>query len=262
MEHAFLTLAQYYQQTDFSSLGYSTYGSNSMAGGGGSTMIGLVLIGLAALIGFIVQNRLQASVKRYSETPAPLTGAQTARLMLDSFGLQDVAITHVKGQLTDHYNPMDKTVNLSDTVYGSASVAAMAVAAHECGHAVQHATAYTWLGLRSKMVPVVNIGSRLGQIVLIGGMLLAAMGGGTTIAWIGLALFATTTVFALVTLPVEFDASRRALAWLEKSRLATLAMHGEASTALKWAAMTYVAAALSSIAMLAYYALILLNRRD
>ena len=166
------------------------------------------------------------------------------------------------GKLTDHYNPLDRTVNLSESVYNEASVAAMAVAAHECGHAVQHAQAYPWLGLRSSLVPMVNIGSRLGQMVLLAGIVLLAAGSSTTIAWIGLALYATTTLFAFVTLPVEFDASRRALAWLQQSGLADRTMHGQAGTALRWAAMTYVAAALSSLAMLLYYALIILSRTN
>ena len=228
----------------------------------GASMLGLLLIVVAGIIGSVVQSRMQARMREYSAEPARLTGAQVARRMLDSYGLHDVKITHVRGQLTDHYNPLDRTVNLSDMVYSQATVAAAAVAAHECGHAVQHAQAYPWLGLRSQLVPLVNIGSRLGQIVLLLGLGLVAMGGGTTVAWVGLGLFASTTIFALVTLPVEFDASRRALAWLRRADDVSPAMHKDASTALRWAAMTYVAAALSSIAMLLYYALILLNRRD
>ena len=257
---AFLAQAGYYYSNgnDF------YYGSPGMSGGMYSsvTFIGLILVLGAALLGGIVQMGLKNAFKQYSEEPAPLTGAETARRMLHQNGLNDVQVISVQGQLTDHYNPLDLTVNLSESVYNEASVAAMAVAAHECGHAVQHARAYPWLGLRSSLVPMVNIGSRLGQIVLMVGLGLLAMGSGTTVAWIGLALYATTTVFALVTLPVEFDASRRALNWLEQSGLATRAMHGQAGTALRWAAMTYVAAALSSLAMLLYYALILLSRMN
>ena len=233
------------------------------AGGGaydGLSILGLLLLLGAGALGAIVQSRMMARMKEYSAAPSGMTGAEVARRMLDSYGLSDVRITHVGGQLTDHYNPMDRTVNLSDAVYSQASVAAAAVAAHECGHAVQHAQAYPWLGLRSQLVPLVSVGSRLGQLLLMVGLALVAMGSGTTVAWVGLALYAGTTVFALVTLPVEFDASRRALAWLEKSGTAQGAMHGQASTALRWAAMTNVAAALSSIAMLVYYALILLSR--
>ena len=260
-EQLFTILAQYApyysEQTGYmlgSDTGSGMYGMGSLIG------VGLIL--LAGLVGGIVQNRMQASMLQYSTEPAPLTGAQVARRMLAAYGLHDVQVTHTPGALTDHYNPANRTVNLSDMVYAEATVAAMAVAAHECGHAVQHAQRYAWLTLRSELVPLVNIGSRLGQIVLILGLILVAMGTGTTVAWIGLALFATTTLFALVTLPVEFDASRRALAWMQSSGLADRAMHGQAGTALRWAAMTYVAAALSSIAMLVYYVLILLNARS
>ncbi len=229
---------------------------------GGASMLGLVLIGITAFIGFIVQQGMMSSMRRYSSEPAPMTGAEAAERMLRDYGIEGVRVTSTPGSLTDHYNPANRTVNLSETVYNEATVAAMAVAAHECGHAIQHAKAYPWLSLRSELVPLVNIGSRLGQIVLMVGLLLVAMGSSTTVAWIGLALFGTTTLFALVTLPVEFDASRRALAWLEASGLASRAMHGQASSALRWAAMTYVAAALSSIAMLLYYALMLLGRSN
>lgn len=259
MMNFIFTLAQYAPYYTESS-GYAMNQGSGMYSG--ISIIGVGLILLAGLIGGIVQSRMQASVKKYSAEPAPLTGAQVARRMLDSYGLHHVQITHTSGALTDHYNPANHTVNLSDTVYAQATVAAMAVAAHECGHAVQHAQSYAWLTLRSELVPLVNIGSRLGQLVLLAGLALVAMGSGTTVAWIGLALFATTTVFALVTLPVEFDASRKALAWLEQSGLANRAMHGQAGSALRWAAMTYVAAALSSIAMLVYYVLILLNARS
>lgn len=253
----------YYGGNDYyGSNGYHYGSANSMNAYSSVTLIGLFLVLGAALIGGLVQSRLKSAFKTYSEEPAPLTGAEVARRMLHQHGLDNVQVTAVKGQLTDHYNPLDRTVNLSEGVYHEASVAAMAVAAHECGHAVQHAQAYPWLGLRSSLVPMVNIGSRLGQILLMAGLALLAMGSGTTVAWIGLALYATTTLFALVTLPVEFDASRRALAWLEQSGLADRAMHGQAGTALRWAAMTYVAAALSSLAMLLYYALILLSRMN
>ncbi len=227
---------------------------------GDMTMLGLMLLIATAIIGFVVQQGMMASMRRYAAEPAPMTGAQAAERMLRDNGISGVRITSTPGTLTDHYNPANRTVNLSDTVYNEATVAAIAVAAHECGHAIQHARAYPWLSLRSELVPLVNLGSRLGQIVLMLGLVLVAMGAGTTVAWIGLALFGTTTLFALVTLPVEFDASRRALAWLESSGLASRAMHGQASSALRWAAMTYVSAALSSIAMLLYYALMLLGR--
>lgn len=254
----FTILAQY---------GYygNSYTTEATAGGYDfMTVIGFLLLAVTGIIGYAVQHALQSSVRRNSSIPAPMTGADTARLMLAQNGLTDVQVISTPGQLTDHYNPANKTVNLSENVYNCATVTAMAVAAHECGHAVQHARAYPWLNMRSSLVPMVNMGSRLGQIVLMMGLFLVAMGGGTTVAWIGLALFGTTTLFALVTLPVEFDASRRALAWLQSSGLADRAMHGQAGNALHWAAMTYVAAALSSIAMLVYYAFYLLShsRRD
>lgn len=246
-----LILAQSYYYTPHS------YGAgNSISN---LSMLGLLLIAAAGIIGFIVHNRMQARMREFSSESSRLNGAQIARKMLDYYGLHDVRITHVKGQLTDHYNPADRTVNLSDTVYAQATVAAAAVAAHECGHAVQHAQAYPWLGMRSQMVPMVNIGSRLGQVLLMVGLGLAAMGSTTTVAWVGLAFFSATTLFSLVTLPVEFDASRRALAWLRQEDSVSPIMHAHAGTALRWAAMTYVAAALSSIAMLLYYALILLS---
>lgn len=263
MIHILPTLAQYIPHYTEQTSYYSQAGYGQMYSG--VTLIGLALLVITGLIGAFVQNRLTADMKRFTATPAPLTGAETAQRMLAAYGIRDVRITHTPGRLTDHFNPADKTVNLSDSVYGEASVAAMAVAAHECGHAVQHAQAYPWITLRSELVPLVNIGSRLGQIVLIAGLALLAAGNGTTVAWVGLGLFALTTLFAFVTLPVEFDASRRALAWLESSGYVNHTLHRHAGTALRWAAMTYVAAALSSLAMLAYYALIILsrtNRRD
>lgn len=240
------------------------HGSTAAAGSmyEGYTFIGMAIVLLAMLLGGAVQMGLKSAFSRYSQERAPLTGAEVARRMLHQYGLDDVQVISTPGRLTDHYNPMDRTVNLSESVYNEASVAAMAVAAHECGHAVQHAQAYPWLGLRSSLVPMVNIGSRLGQIVLFLGIMLLAAGSSTTVAWVGLALYATTTLFAFVTLPVEFDASRRALVWLENSGYADRAMHGQAGTALRWAAMTYVAAALSSLAMLLYYALIILSRMN
>lgn len=256
----FLAQASYYYggNNDF------FYGAHGATPGmySGVTLIGLALVLIAAVIGGIVQMGLKNAFNRYSQEPAPLTGAETARRMLRQNGLADVQVISTPGRLTDHYNPLDRTVNLSESVYNEASVAAMAVAAHECGHAVQHAESYPWLGLRSALVPMVNLGSRLGQIILICGLGLLALGSSTTVAWIGLALYATTTLFAFVTLPVEFNASRRAMSWLEQSGLASRAMHGQAGSALRWAAMTYVAAALSSLAMLLYYALILLSRAN
>ncbi len=248
----FIAQAPYYYANDYYTGAPGMYSS--------VTLIGGAILLLTMLIGGAVQMGLKNAFQRYAQEQAPLTGAEVARRMLRQNGLDDVQVISTPGRLTDHYNPMDRTVNLSESVFNEASVAAMAVAAHECGHAIQHARAYPWLGLRSSLVPMVNLGSRLGQIVLMIGLFMLAAGSSTTVAWIGLALYALTTVFALVTLPVEFDASRRALAWLEQSGLADRVMHGQAGTALRWAAMTYVAAALSSLAMLLYYALIIMSR--
>lgn len=255
--HLFSILAQYsYHVTD----GYFYGDGASSAIWGNLSGIGLLLILGCGILSWVVQARMRSSMERYSNEPAPMTGAETAERMLRDNGITDVRITSTPGRLTDHYNPLDKTVNLSEMVYQCSTVAAMAVAAHECGHAVQHAKAYPWLGLRSSLVPMVNIGSRFGMMLLMLGLILLSMGSGATVAWIGLVLFGTTTLFAFITLPVEFDASRRALAWLSNSGVIAPDQHSEAATALRWAAMTYVSAALSSLAMLLYYALIILGR--
>lgn len=225
-----------------------------------TTMLGIILLVVMGLLGTVVQKRLMSVMSKYSQVEAPVSGAETARRMLEQNGIHDVRVVSTKGKLTDHYNPSDKTVNLSEVVYKCNTITAMAVAAHECGHAVQHATAYPWLRLRSSIVPMVNIGSRLGQVVFIAGLAMVGANGNTTVAWVGLALFACTSLFAFITLPVEFNASRRALKWLEESGLADGPMHDQAQTALKWAAMTYVSAALSSLAQLVYYAGIILSR--
>lgn len=217
-----------------------------------------LLVVLIALLGWLVQWNLKRKFERYSRTPIRHSGAEVAQQMLDSFGLHDVRITHVDGQLTDHYNPTNKTLNLSDAVYSERNIAAAAVAAHECGHAVQHATAYSWLTLRSKMVPAVSFSSRVAQIViLIGIFTIEAF---PALMWFGIALFAVTTLFTIVTLPVEIDASQRALAWLDHSGITSYESHKEAKGALKAAAYTYVVAALSSIATLAYYVMMMLGR--
>lgn len=226
------------------------------------TAFGLLVLILCGLLSTVVHQKMQRAFTTYSHSPAPLTGAQTAQRMLAAYVLPDIRITCVRGRLTDHYNPLDRTVNLSETVYNQATVAAMAVAAHECGHAVQHAEAYPWLSLRSSLVPMVQVGARAGQWMLLAGLFMLAAGGDSTVAWLGLGLFGTSTLFAFVTLPVEFDASRRALAWLRRSELAQEREQSQAGEALRWAAMTYVAAALSSLAMMVYYALYILSRSD
>lgn len=211
----------------------------------------------------LVQSMLKSRFAKYSKEflPSGLTGREVAEKMLRDNGIYDVTVGCIEGTLTDHYNPTNKTLNLSREVYNGSSVAAAAVAAHECGHAVQHATAYRWLGLRSAMVPSVSIGSKFSMWLIIGGLLLTAITDlGIWVAVAGVALFALTTVFAFVTLPVEFNASNRALAWLESSGMLNGVQHSHAKDALRWAARTYVVAALSSLAYLLYYVSILSRR--
>jgi len=184
-----------------------------------------------------------------------------AELMLRQNGIRDVKVISVPGQLTDHYDPIRKTVNLSEPVYHENSVAAAAVAAHECGHAIQHQQAYLWLGFRSKMVPAVQLSTKMLNFVMIAGLLGVGLASTASFLWIWVALFAVTTLFSIVTLPVEFDASRRALAWLQTSGLAVSMEQDKARNALFWAAMTYVAAAVGSVAQLLYFIMLALNRR-
>ena len=224
------------------------------------------LVIVVALISFIVQWRFKSKFKQYSEIglSSGLSGKDIAERMLKDNGIYDVQVISVEGQLTDHYNPEDKTVNLSPDVYHSRSVAAAAVAAHECGHAVQHAKAYSWLTLRSAMVPVINVASTLTQWTLMIGVMLLFFANNPYTLGIGVVALALVTTFSFVTLPVEFDASRRALAWLNNNYnvMQTGEEHEQAKDALWWAAMTYVVAALSALATLVYYASMLLNRRD
>jgi len=211
-------------------------------------------------VSWYVSYQLKSRFKQYSQMPIALTGAQVAEKMLRDNGIYDVKVISTPGALTDHYNPTDKTVNLSDWVYGQNTVAAAAVAAHECGHAVQHAQAYSWLSFRSSMVPVLSVSSRLMPFLLMGGIALMIFSGNTTVLAIGVVLFGLTTVFTFVTLPVEFDASARALKWLDTTGIMSQQYHEKAKDALKWAAMTYVVAALASLAQLLYYASFLLRR--
>lgn len=213
------------------------------------------------LASFIIQRVLNSKFDKYSAEPSPrgLTGADVARLMLAQNGITDVKVQSVAGRLTDHYNPQDKTVNLSEGVYGSASIAACAVAAHETGHALQHAQGYAPLRLRSALVPVVTFANNTVQWVLLGGVLLINVF--PTLLWIGIALFAATTFFSFVTLPVEINASQRAVQWLEGSGVVDAATRPMAVDALKWAAYTYVIAALGSLATLFYYISLANNRR-
>lgn len=189
-----------------------------------------------------------------------LSGKEIAEKMLTDHGITDVKVISVEGSLSDHYNPADKTVNLSPDVYHGRSVASAAVAAHECGHAVQHATAYSWLNFRSAMVPALSVSSKYMQWILLGGILL--LNTFPALLLIGILLFALTTVFSFVTLPVEFDASNRAIAWLETNNITQRNETETAKSALKWAASTYVIAALSSLATLVYYIMIFMGRRD
>jgi uncharacterized protein len=225
--------------------------------GFGIMIISLIFMGLGAL----VQARLKSKFTHYATIPTSsgMSGAEIAKKMLNDNGIYDVQIVSTPGFLSDHYNPQTKTVNLSTDVYEGRHVSAAAVAAHECGHAVQHATAYSMLQLRSKMVPAVKIGTNFGQYVLMAGLALAAGGGNTTVLLIGIILFAVTTLFSLVTLPVEFDASNRALKWLDTTNIMQTQEHEGAKDALKWAALTYVVAAVSSVVMLLFYLMRYLN---
>jgi hypothetical protein len=226
-------------------------------------MAGAYLIGIVfMLISLFVSWRLKSKFKEYSQIglASNLSGKEIAEKMLRDNGIYDVRVVSVEGTLTDHYNPADKTVNLSPEVYHGRSAAAAAVSAHECGHAVQHATAYTMLKFRSSMVPVLSVASQYMQWIILGGILLLNT---TPIPLaIGVALFALTTLFSFITLPVEFDASRRALAWIDQKGVVTSKEHTMAKDALWWAAMTYVVAALGSLATLLYYASLLMGRRD
>jgi uncharacterized protein len=219
------------------------------------------IIGVSLVLSMLVSSTLKRRFQEYSQIPLRLTGAQVAEAMLRQNGINDVRVISTPGQLTDHYDPIKKTVNLSESVYHMNNVAAAAVAAHECGHAIQHKQAYVWLGFRSKMVPAVQLASSMLNFVMIASLMGMFFLGPQTI-WIFVALFAVTTLFSVVTLPVEFDASKRALVWLEKSGLGASMEHGKAKDALFWAAMTYVVAALGSIAQLAYFLAIALGRRD
>ena len=225
-------------------------------------MIGAYLIGiLFAIAGMIASGVLKSKFRKYSKIPVAggLTGRDIAERMLRENGIHDVQVISVAGQLTDHYNPQNKTVNLSEGVYNSNSIAAAAVAAHECGHAVQHATGYAWLQLRSQLVPVVSIASQWVMWIILAGILL--INTFPSLMLIGIVLFAATTLFSFVTLPVEFDASRRAIAWLNNSSVAGTMEMGYAKDALRWAASTYVVAALGSLATLLYYIMIYTSRR-
>lgn len=226
--------------------------------------MGLLLMGIIMLASWLVGWQLKNKFEKYSKVHLRngMSGAEIATKMLHDHGIYDVKVISTPGRLTDHYNPMDKTVNLSEAVYNQRNAAAAAVAAHEVGHAVQHATAYSWLTMRSKLVPVVNIASSLVQWVLIGGIVLIQLYNNTTVLLIGVVLFALTTLFSIITLPVEYDASNRALKWLETKNMVTREEYAGAKDSLKWAARTYLVAALASIGTLLYYVMILTGARS
>ncbi|MEO5909820.1 MAG: zinc metallopeptidase [Pelobium sp.] len=227
--------------------------------------MGLFILIAITVVSMIVQWRFKSKFKKYSEIAlsSGLSGAEIAKKMLNDNGIYDVEIISVQGQLTDHYNPANQTVNLSPDVYHGRSIAAAAVAAHECGHAVQHAKAYTWLQFRSAVVPVVNVASKITQFALFIGVMLLVFSGNYIVLAVGVCALALVTLFSFITLPVEFDASRRALAWLQTNRgiMQTSAENDQAKDALWWAAMTYVVAALSSLALLLYYGSMLFGGR-
>ena len=223
-----------------------------------NTAIWIIMI--AVMVGsMLIQNMLQRRFQKYSEVPLGLTGAEVASRMLAAHGIRDVNIVSIPGKLTDHYDPTTKTVNLSESVYYGRSVAAAAVAAHECGHVVQHATGYAWLTMRSTLVPVVSFSSNIVSWVLLAGVLL--INSFPSLIWIGIGLFALTTLFSFVTLPVEINASARAVKWLERDGIVSYETKPMAVDALRWAAYTYVIAAIGSLATLLYYISIAQGRR-
>ena len=231
--------------------------------------MGLLVIGIVfMIIGSIVSGRLKSKFREYSQIRLTqnLTGAEIARLMLADNGIHDVKVISVAGQLTDHYNPSNKTVNLSDEVYNGRNAAAAAVASHECGHAVQHATAYSMLELRSAMVPIQNVTSKVMNIIffamMFGAFAMKGLFSFDVAILVIIGCYSVFALFALITLPVEFDASRRALAWIENRGIVNRQEHDMAKDALKWAAMTYVVAAIAALASLMYWVMIFLGRRD
>ncbi|NER16966.1 zinc metallopeptidase [Spongiivirga citrea] len=218
-----------------------------------------ILVGGIALISMLVSNRLKSKFKHYSKVHLRngMSGAEIAQKMLSDHGISDVKVISTPGRLTDHYNPRDKTVNLSEAVYSQRNAAAAAVAAHEVGHAVQHAQAYSWLTMRSQLVPVVGVASKFSMFAIMGGIILmsaASVGIGKMVLLVGLGMFAMGTLFSFITLPVEYDASNRALVWLERKNMVSREELSGAKDSLKWAARTYLVAALGSLATLVYFA--------
>lgn len=225
-----------------------------------------LLLGVIALLSWMVSSTLKRKFAKYSKTRLRngMSGAEIAEKMLSDHGISDVKVVSVKGQLTDHYNPKNRTVNLSEAVYHQRNAAAAAVAAHECGHAVQHAKAYSWLQMRSTMVPMVSIASRFSTMVIFVGLLLgfgAGLGLGYWVVLLGFVMMGVATLFSFVTLPVEYDASNRALAWLKNRHIVSREEYKDAEDALRWAARTYLVAALGALATLVYWALQIFGRR-
>lgn len=224
----------------------------------------MLLAGIIMLMSWLVSSRLKSKFEFYSKLQLQngMSGKEIAEKMLSDNGIYDVKVISVEGQLTDHYNPANKTVNLSEAVYNQRNAAAAAVAAHECGHAVQHAKAYSWLEFRSKLVPIVSVASNFVQWILLAGIIMIRTF--PSLLLIGIVIFAATTLFTIVTLPVEYDASNRALAWLKNKNILNQAEYAGAEDALKWAARTYVVAAIGSIGTLLYYVSIFMgnSRRD
>ncbi len=226
-----------------------------------------ILIGAIALVSWLVSNKLKKKFAFYSKVQLRngMSGAEIAEKMLTDNGIYDVEVISVKGKLTDHYNPKNKTVNLSESVYNQRNAASAAVAAHECGHAVQHAKAYSWLTLRSQLVPVVSVTSGMSQWLVIGGLVLGAAAGlgmGYWVAVAGLGMMGAATLFSFITLPVEYDASNRALAWLKNKNMVTPEEYKGSEDALKWAARTYLVAAIGALASLLYWALQIFGGRN
>lgn len=247
----------------FLQMAQNYYGAENGFATGISSSGSILLMIVIAVAGYIVQARLQSVFAKYSQVgfPGNLTGAEVAEKMLRDNNIHNVRVTHVAGALTDHFNPQNMTVNLSDSVYSSRSIAAAAVACHECGHAVQHAQGYAPLAMRSALVPVVSFSSRIATWVIIAGIALLAATDNATVCWIGIALIAMSALFSIVTLPVEYNASQRAMEWLESSRTLQGVQLSYAREALRWAARTYLVAALSAIATVLYY-VSLISRRD
>lgn len=230
---------------------------------GPAMIIGFVFMGLGMLVSYVLKNKF----KKYSRIPSQngMSGREIAEAMLQDHGITDVAVISVRGQLTDHYNPMNRTVNLSESVYNQRNAAAAAVSAHECGHAIQHAEAYGPLTMRSKLVPIQAISGKILNVVIMvsifGGAFLYQFIPVEAILWVLIATYGVLALFSVITLPVEFDASKRALAWLKDSGISTHEEYGRSKDALKWAAMTYVVAAIGSVTTMIYYITVLMNRR-